>query len=41
MTRTRPRDRIVLRVFRWNGTTQTEADIDRLQPFRTVALEPV
>ena len=35
------RDRIVLRFSRWNGTTQREADIDRLEPFRTLELEAV
>jgi phosphodiesterase/alkaline phosphatase D-like protein len=33
-------ERIVLRFFRWNSTRQSEADIDRLEPFRTLELEP-
>ena len=31
-------DRIVLRFFRWNSKSQSEADIDRLQPFRVIKL---
>jgi hypothetical protein len=33
-------DRVVLRFFRWNSTTQSEDQIDRLEPFRTLELEP-
>jgi hypothetical protein len=33
-------ERITLRFFRWNSRTQTEQEIDRLQPFRTLELEP-
>jgi phosphodiesterase/alkaline phosphatase D-like protein len=33
-------DKITLRFFRWNDATQSEADIDRLEPFRTIELEP-
>ena len=33
-------DRIVLRFFRWSSQTQTEEDIDRLEPFRVLELEP-
>jgi hypothetical protein len=33
-------DGITLRFFRWNDRTQSEADIDRLEPFRTIQLEP-
>jgi phosphodiesterase/alkaline phosphatase D-like protein len=33
-------DRIVLRFFRWNSTTQSEDEIDRLKPFRTLELSP-
>ncbi len=33
-------DRIVLRFFRWNSRTQSEADIERLEPFRVLELEP-
>ena len=32
--------RITLRFFRWNAFTQTEPEIDRLQPFRVLELEP-
>jgi len=33
-------ERIVLRFFGWNSETQSEQDIDRLQPFRVLELEP-
>jgi hypothetical protein len=32
--------RITLRFFRWSSRTQTEQEIDRLQPFRVLELEP-
>jgi hypothetical protein len=34
------RQRVVLRFFRWSSTTQTEQDIDGLQPFSVLDLEP-
>ena len=33
-------DKITLRFFRWSDPTQSEDEIDRLQPFRTIELEP-
>jgi phosphodiesterase/alkaline phosphatase D-like protein len=34
-------DRVVLRFFRWSAVTQSEREIDQLQPFRVLELEPV
>jgi hypothetical protein len=33
-------DSVVLRFFRWSSTTQSEQDIDGLQPFEVLRLEP-
>ena len=32
------RDKITLRFFRWNNTTQSEDEIDRLQAFKEIEL---
>lgn len=33
-------DSVVLRFFRWSSTTQSEQDIDGLQPFEVLRLQP-
>ena len=31
-------EKVTLRFFRWNSTTQSEDEIDRLQPFKEIEL---